>query len=326
MPFRRFRKGHIVPKAASSLAPIRENTPFDEPLLNSFRRGLRAANKSPATQRHYLGSTQMFVDFCRANNLPSLENITREHIELWLIPLYERYAVASVRTFFVGLQQFYKWMREEGEIGYDPFARIKRPVLEETSKDVVPAKQMADALTYLEKMKPPAYRECMVLALIYDTGIRETELADTRMADVDLDGGELLIPKTKNKTQRTIPLTPQVVRYIDRYLRNANRLEPEYLVNGKHSGKMTGKGIYQAVRDVFCKLGYPALIGPHDLRHTAATALALNGMEEAKMMRILGWKDPKMARRYTSQVQQQIAIEDHRTRSPMQNLPVKRRG
>lgn len=303
-------------------APLGENTSLDTALVNSFKLSLRADNKSPQTQRHYLGAVSQFVEFCNAQGLPPLANIYREHVELWLVSLYARLAVASVRNRFVGLQQFYKWLREEGEIDHDPMERIKRPVLEETSKDVVPANRMAEVFTHLEKAKD--WRMCTILAIFYDTGIRETELANTLTKDVDLEHGELLIPRTKNKTQRTIPLTPKVVRYIDRYWRTP-RKEPEYLINGKYTGKMTGKGLYQAVRFFFRDLGYPAIIGPHDLRHTSATTLALNGMEEAKLMKVFGWKDVKMARRYSAQAQQKIALDSHRLLSPMENLPTKKR-
>jgi site-specific recombinase XerD len=310
-----------MPAAKQPVARRAKNTPSNGDLLISFERHLKAENKSAQTRNHYLGASQHFLNYCQEENLPEAVNVTREHVELWLASLYEDYAVASVRNRFVGLHQFFKWLQEEGEITRDPMERIKRPVLEETRKDVVPPQSMAKVFAYLEKDK--RWRDCMVVAILYDNGMRETELAETLVANVSLDAGTIFIPKTKNKQQRTVPISPKTVRYIDRYYR-LRRRHPEYLVNGQF-GRMTANGIYQLVRGLFEEVGFPARIGPHDLRHTAATTLALNGMDEAKLMQIMGWKDAKMARHYTAQVQQKIAIDSYRALSPMENLPVKRR-
>lgn len=306
-----------MPAAKTLLARRQQNSLSNTDLLNSFELHMNAEGKSEHTKTHYLGATQHFLNYCAAENLPGLANVSREHVELWLSSLYKDYASATVRNRFVGLQQFFKWLLDEGEITRSPMDRIKRPVVDETSKDIVPASVMGTVFSRLEKAK--GWRECAVLAIFYDTGMRETELADTLTVNVSLQAGEIFIPKTKNHEQRTVAIGPKTVRYIDRYWRTP-RKAPDYLVSG-HRGKMTGNGLYQLVRSIFEDMGFPAVVGPHDLRHTSASALKESGMEDSKVMRLMGWRDPKMVRRYSAQVQQKIAIAEHRLMSPMENMP-----
>lgn len=315
-----------MPHVKSQAASRAKNTPSHAALILSFERHLRADGLEPTTIRHYSGASQHFLNFAEEQGLPSVTDATREHVELWLDSLYSGgYARASVRNRFVGLNIFFKWLLEEGELPrkQNPMEYIKRPKLEETRKDVVAKADLARVFDRLEKDK--RWRDCAILAIFYDTGIRETELANTLVENVDLDAGVITLPKTKNHSMRKLAISPECVRYIDRHLRQ-RRLQPEWLITG-HRGKMTGNGLYQVVRGIFEEMGFKALIGPHDLRHTSASHIA-SEIGEAQMMRLFGWKKPDMARHYTEQVQEQLALDAHRRASPLEGLPraKKRRG
>lgn len=293
-------------------------TPSDESLLASFRRSIRGL--SPATQTHYEGATRQFLSYAHAHTFPDVHHLTREHVEMWMEDLYGRYKVASVRNRFVGLQQFFNWMIEEGEITVNPTAKVKRPILDETRKDIVSPKQLAAVLNSLEKQK--RHRECALIAFFYDTGLRAGEVADLLTDSIDLDTGYVVVDKTKSHHPRTARLSPKGVRYLDRYWR-LPRKEPEYAFNG-HRGKMTANGLYQLVRAVFEEFGFKQVIGPHDLRHTSATHIAEAGdMPESAMMKLFGWSDAKMARHYAAQAQEKAALEAHKRASPLERLPKK---
>ncbi len=109
---------------------------------------------------------------------------------------------------------------------------------------------------------------------------------------------------------------------MDRHLRQ-RRLQPEWLITG-HRGKMTGNGLYQVVRGIFEEAGFNVLIGPHDLRHTSASHVALGGeLSESAAMKLYGWKKPEMWRHYTEQVREEAALDAHRKASPLESLPRK---
>lgn len=303
---------------AASLHP-QHKTPqsFEHPLLTSFRRHLRAERKADASVSHYVGASAQFLAFAQEQGLPDIPGISREHVEMWLELLHERYRPHTVRNRYIGLRIFFKWLDEEGEIAKNPMARIKPPSVEEAPKDVATPEDVTKVFTMLEKAK--RWRDAAMLALLYDTGMRAGELADARTEHFNFDAGILLIPRTKAGRIRSVRIGPTGVRYLDRYHRT-KRADPEWLLNGPR-GKMTRSGIYWAVRRMFEEAGIPGRFGAHDMRHTSASHVAMSGeMSEADAMALYGWSDPDMWRHYTAQAREKASLEAHRRASPLERL------
>jgi site-specific recombinase XerD len=301
--------------AANTSLPV--PTLAAEGLVKSFERHLKAENKRKATVDHYVGAVRQFLAFAEAANMPPVENLAREHVEEWLETLHQSYKPHSVKNRFVGLRIFFRWLLAEDEIKRDPTARIKMPAVDEVKKDVVSPQDVARVLNMLTKVG--RHRDAVVIALLYDCGLRAGELADLRLVNVDLEAGVIFIERSKNRGTRAVGLSAEAVRYVDRYTRRHPR-RTEYLVEGTR-GKLHREAIYWLVRDAFAEAGVKAVIGPHDLRHTSASHVALaGGLTESQAMSIYGWTDPDMWRHYTRQVQGQAALEAHRRTSPLARL------
>ena len=307
----------------------------DDALLKSFERHLGAENKRPQTVDHYIGASRQFLNFATAENLPSVENISREHVELWLLRLKETYSDASIRNRFIGLRMFFSWLFAEGEIERNPFYRrdgkpaIRLPQSDRVDKDVAGLDDLRRVFALLDKTardrKAPksdrarAERDALIIAMLYDTGMRAGELADLLTEHVAIDTGLVYIAKSKNHRTRVVRLSPSGLTYLDRYLRHLDTT-PVYLLEGKR-GKMTRSGIYQIVTERFSQAGVKAKIGPHDLRHTSASHVALaGGLSESEAMSLYGWQDADMWRHYTAQAREKAALEAHGRASPLTKL------
>lgn len=302
-----------MPNAAKPVS--QHKTTVLPPLVKSFERHLKAERKDPDTVAHYVGATLQFLQFCYDERLPVIENVTREHVEMWLESLHEKYRPHTVRNRYIGLRIFFRWLHAEGEIAKNPMARIKPPSIEESPKDVVSPDDIARVLKMLEKEK--RWRDAALIAVLYDSGMRASELADLRTEHVDMDTGRVFIGKTKADRTRVVRLSPATVRMLDRYHRR-DRANPEYVLCGPR-GKLTRSGVYWAVRRCFEEAGVTGTIGAHDMRHTAATHMAGN-IEERDMMVLFGWTDSAMARHYASQALAEAALVAHEKASPMERL------
>ncbi len=292
-------------------------TAEDLGLMRSYERYQRAANFSPRTLEHRNLTLRKFIAFCQDEHLPQLRNVSREHIEMWMDSMQQALAPNTVAAYARHLRAFYKWMLGEDEITAHPMARIRRPIIEEVPKDVVSREDMDHTLAFLEKAK--RWRDLVLIAVVYDAGVRTTEFADCLLEDVNLDDGLIMLRRTKGRRPRTVPISPLAVRYIDRYLRT-KRIDPEYLVNGIR-GKLTGGGLSHAIAKAFKDAGIKgARIGSHDVRHTSATH-AYGKMTDSEMMTIYGWKNSDQLRHYADQGRVEAAVLAHRRASPLQNLP-----
>src|SRR6476661_6466222 len=112
-----------------------------DPLMRSFERHLRAENKRQQTIDHYVGAARQFIALTRSENLPSIENINREHVEMWMERLHQAY---------------------------------KPPTVDQVQKDVVSHEDMARVLDGLTKAKK--HRDALIVAILYDCGLRASEL------------------------------------------------------------------------------------------------------------------------------------------------------
>ena len=108
---------------------MRQSTVIESPtgpgvnLIRSSNLALRAMNRSPKTQETYLEAARQFVTFLEDKGMPQSPNgIRREHVEAFLVHLLEDRALASstVNNRYRGLQAFFKWMLEEGDIPRSP--------------------------------------------------------------------------------------------------------------------------------------------------------------------------------------------------------------
>ena len=105
---------------------------------DSFLRHLRADNLSERTQQTYMEAIRQFAAFLTAQGMPSdIEAITREHIETFIGDLLAKWKPATANNRYRGLQTFFKWAADEGEIRESPMVRMKPPKVPEQAPAIL---------------------------------------------------------------------------------------------------------------------------------------------------------------------------------------------
>jgi site-specific recombinase XerD len=100
------------------------------PLLRSFERHLRAANRSERTIASYLESLRQAEAFLAARS-KGLADARRADLEAFLGDLLTRRAAGTVATRYKVLRILYGWLEEEDEIAANPMAKVKPPIVPE---------------------------------------------------------------------------------------------------------------------------------------------------------------------------------------------------
>ena len=135
-----------------------------------------------------------------------------------------------------------------------------------------------------------------IVLLALSTGARRGELQKLKWSDYNKDEQTLSFKDTKNGTERIIPVAVNLVellrnRFLSRKLGSGEWIFPAPKSKGYADfSKRFKKGVSNAGIDDF-KF--------HDLRHTAASYLAISGVTERKIAEILGHKTLQMVKRYT---------------------------
>jgi site-specific recombinase XerD len=110
-------------------------------LLGSWARSLRAANRSPRTIEAYLADAELFTS--HIDGVDPL-NARRSDVKSFLASQYDKgLADATVARRYRSLLQFFRWAEDEGEIDFNPMAKMKPPKVAEVPPPIIRDEQFA---------------------------------------------------------------------------------------------------------------------------------------------------------------------------------------
>ncbi len=165
---------------------------------------------------------RQFLRFLEDHGMPqSASDIKREHAESFLVYLLEerQLASASVNNRYRGLQAFFNFLLEDGDIKRSPMEHIKPPQIIETSPAVLKEDDLGRLLATCDKGNNFVdRRDAALLRVFIDTGARLAEATGLTIADVDLEQG-LLQVLGKGRRPRILSIGKRTARALDRYLR-----------------------------------------------------------------------------------------------------------
>jgi integrase len=142
-----------------------------------------------------------------------------------------------------------------------------------------------------------------VVVLALSTGMRRGEIMGLTWDDVDLHQGRITLYETKNGEIRVVPLVGKALELLKEYSKVRN-LKTSLLFPGKPIRSEGGEVTYRPIdlRAPWLTALKKAKIEDfrfHDLRHSAASYLAMNGASLAELAEVLGHKTLQMVKRYT---------------------------
>lgn len=130
-----------------------------------------------------------------------------------------------------------------------------------------------------------------IVGLGVATGMRRGEMLALRWLDVDRRGERILLPQTKNGEGRIVYLNALSLRVLDSVATGGGRTSDPVF------GDLTGAQVSMAFRRA-AKRAKIEDFRFHDLRHTAASWLRMEGADIHTVAQLLGHKDLRMAARY----------------------------
>jgi integrase/recombinase XerC len=196
------------------------------------------------------------------------------------------------------VRSFGKFLFETGQLEVDPAAKLRSPKLSRNLPKTATA-GFLDAL--LAELKSAALNgdhqqrlNWLVVELLYSTGMRVSELAGLKQTDIDFSKQTLRVLGKGNK-QRTLPFGAPALQALELFI-ESNPESDSLIVN--EQGKALGsRDIYRIVAKQLSGTGHQ--LGPHSLRHSAATHLLDNGADLRSVQELLGHSSLSTTQIYT---------------------------
>ncbi len=265
--------------------------------------------RSEHTRRAYIADLRSLFGFLdqRAPGA-GLESLSLPMLRAWLAAQASDGAARTTlarRTSAV--KTFTAWATRRGLIDTDPAARLQVPKARRTLPSVLRQDQalaaMAAADLGAQERDPMALRDRLIVELLYATGIRVSELCGLDIDDVDT-GRRLLRVLGKGNKQRTVPFGRPALAAVADWLDDGRPAVvtpdsgPALLLGprGRRLGPRQARTVvHQTVGAV---VGAPD-IGPHGLRHSAATHLLEGGADLRVVQELLGHSTLATTQLYT---------------------------
>ncbi len=212
-------------------------------------------------------------------------------------------AAATLRRKTACLRSFYRYLRREGAIEYDPTAELRGPRKTQRLPRVLSRDEVARLLREPKGTEPRPLRDRALLEVMYACGLRASETISLQLGDIDLEEG-VLRARGKGSKERLVPIGRQAVAALRVYcLRGRPELvgagvETRLFVNRRGSG-LTRQGLYEIVQGHARGAGLEDRMSPHTLRHTFATHLLAGGCDLRSLQEMLGHADLATTQVYT---------------------------
>lgn len=128
-----------------------------------------------------------------------------------------------------------------------------------------------------------------------NTGMRKGEIFNLRKQDIDLDRKMIHISDSKNNESRDVPINDTIHRTLEAFVDGEGDPKNYIFVNPKT--KKPYDNVKKSFKTALKKVGIEDFTF-HDLRHTFASHLVMNGVDLMTIKELLGHKDIKMTMRY----------------------------
>lgn len=252
-----------------------EAVPEFRTISQKFLHKYTIAGKSDSCTRNYLMQISKMVLHFKCSPLTLSIDQLEEY--LFMIRQNESPSLSSFKHLVYGLRTM--------------FAMFNKEKLHLALPPVEHSKQLPNVFSQQEIKQilntPKLLKHRVLFAIIYDCGLRISELINLRISDVDFDRKQLHIRQSKHKKDRYVPVSSIVLRGVSSYLNISN--PREWLFNGKIRGQQLSKeGIRHAFRGTIKKTGIKKDVCIHTLRHSYATHLLEMGLDIVSVKNQLG--------------------------------------
>lgn len=160
----------------------------------------------------------------------------------------------------------------------------------------------------------------VMIKLLIFTGIRNAELANLRLEDVDLNGLKIRINEGKGKKDRYVPIPSTFRGELAQYMDNQKRRRACYLFETNRMDKFSTRWIRGIIKRYALQAGIEKRVYPHLFRHQFLTYLAQKGILDAKVQIISGHQDRKSLAIYQ---EMSLADVEEEYQAAMRDFPVK---
>ena len=272
---------------------------MDPPELTDFADHLaRIVRASPHTQRAYVSDLRQLAAWLLESG-KSLDGADRDDLRAFLAARFGANQPATLGRKQASLRAYYQHRVRMGHLADSPARRLVSPRRRRSLRNVVSVDDVFALLDTPSTRTAAGLRDRCALELLYDAGLRVSELVGLDLADF-VDGRTAMRVRGKGGKERVVPLVDKGRVALEAYLARRGELGggPALLLN-RRGGRLTTRTVARNLAKYALVCGTQRHVHPHALRHSFATHLLDMGADLRGIQELLGHASLSTTQRYT---------------------------
>jgi integrase/recombinase XerD len=257
-------------------------------MYNECRDAMRLKRYSPKTIKIYLTALCTINDWCLENKHALVDDLDGNALRGFFKYLTDekKSSLSTMRIHRFAVSYYFRQiLKKDVDLAYVEGLRDSKHLPVVMSRDEV--RKILGAIDNLKHRT--------MLALIYSSGLRLSELITLKVKDINLDDLTIHVREGKGRKDRITIFSEKIKDDVERFMKNKQQGEYLFLSSvkddyGRHR-RLSGRTVQKVLENAQKRAGIMKKATPHDLRHSFATHLLENGVSIAHIQKLLGHKN-----------------------------------
>jgi integrase/recombinase XerD len=244
-----------------------------------------------------------FKSYLEKQQIDFLEVQTKDIMKFLMEEKNRKISSKTLAREVVAIRQFYKYLRDEKQVDYNPTDKIGTPEVMRAIPDHLTIQEVDELFLAIDEDNIYELRDKCIFELLYSAGLRISEACNLRMTDIDMDSGMITV-EGKGGRERLVPFGEKSLKILRSYLEKSRpeilkARNCEYLFVSKKGSYINRKSVWRLLNIYIKRTGINKKVTPHTLRHSFATHLLENHANLREVQELLGHIDISTTQIYT---------------------------
>lgn len=278
------------------------------------------------TIKNYEFHLNPFIKYMTQYGDIDIRNINEAHILDYLSTMPTNYSHTTIRHRYIYLKIFFNKLCEANLLVLNPMKAIDLPKKHRTIIYSFNREEIHQILTMFDKTDFIGFRNYTIIATLFGTGVRKSELTRITVFDVTMDSDVIKI-YGKGDKERFVPISPSLRKILSAYVKRRKKYIEEHgyyygcdkLFIGRNGRELGIRGIdmlFNQIKNSNTK--WSTRVSAHTWRHTFAKLFLLNGGDIFTLQKILGHNDIESTRIYVDLNTTEIRMQNDKF-NPLDN-------
>lgn len=267
----------------------------------------RYSENTIAAYRNDLGQFLEYLEQSSGTPLSDWADVSEEDIEAYLAYMSRKdkpYASSTIARKVAAIKSFFNYLAGQNHIEENPALDIDSPKVKKRMPRTLSTEEVERLLEApTHGYGPKNLRDVALLDVLYETGMRVTEVVSLELDDYDPARAFILSP-TRQGASRAIPIGESTVAHLDEYIADgrpqlARSSQVRALFLNHRGEQLTRQGLWLIIKGYARQAGLKTEVTPHTLRHSFAVHRLSKGTKLEEIQQLLGHANISTTQIYT---------------------------